>query len=116
MSDRAGDEFRRFVAARSAALLCLAFLLTADRGIAEDVLQTALVRTYLRWRTITGDPERYVRRVLVTVEVRSSPVETRRCRVSHGGGSGPGSARPECGLSPGRAGRHHPERRPRAEV
>jgi DNA-directed RNA polymerase specialized sigma24 family protein len=66
MSDGREEEFRRFVAARSAALLRLAFLLTADRGVAEDVLQTALVRTYLRCPTITGDPERYVRRVLVT--------------------------------------------------
>jgi RNA polymerase sigma-70 factor (sigma-E family) len=67
MSDVRDDEFRRFVADRSAALLRLAYLLTADRGGAEDVLQAALVRTYLRWRKITGDPERYVRRVLVTV-------------------------------------------------
>lgn len=61
------EEFRRFVADRSAELLRLAFLLTADRGRAEDALQTALVRTYLRWGKITADPERYVRRVLVTV-------------------------------------------------
>jgi RNA polymerase sigma-70 factor (sigma-E family) len=67
MSDGRDEEFRRFVAARSAALLRLAFLLTADCGVAEDVLQTALVRAYLRWPAITGDPERYVRRVLVTV-------------------------------------------------
>ncbi len=60
-------EFRRFVGSRSAALLRLAYLLAADRSSAEDLLQTALVRSYLRWRRISGDPERYVRRVLVTV-------------------------------------------------
>jgi RNA polymerase sigma-70 factor (sigma-E family) len=63
------EEFARFVADRSAALLRLAYLLTGDRHDAEDVLQTALVRAYLRWRSITGDPEGYVRRVLVTVSV-----------------------------------------------
>jgi len=60
-------EFRRFVETRSAALLRLAYLLAADRCAAEDLLQIALVRTYLRWRRISSDPERYVRRVLVTV-------------------------------------------------
>src|SRR5260370_7729813 len=59
-------EFRGCVESRSAALLRLAYLLAADRCAAEDVLQIALVRTYLRWRRISSDPERYVRRVLVT--------------------------------------------------
>ncbi|MCW2941551.1 MAG: polymerase [Actinomycetia bacterium] len=60
-------EFRQFVADRSATLLRLAYLLTADRSAAEDLLQIALVRTYLRWRKISTNPEGYVRRVLVTV-------------------------------------------------
>lgn len=68
MADSERDaEFRRFVADRSAALLRLAYLLAADRSSAEDLLQTAFVRTYLRWRRISADPERYARRVLVTV-------------------------------------------------
>ncbi|MGI8332660.1 SigE family RNA polymerase sigma factor [Actinomadura scrupuli] len=60
------EEFRRFVAERSPALLRLAFLLCGDRAQAEDVLQTALLRAYQRWRHITTNPEAYVRRVLVT--------------------------------------------------
>lgn len=60
-------EFREFVAARSAALMRLAWLLAPDRASADDLLQTALLRTYLRWRRIEHDPEAYARRVLVTV-------------------------------------------------
>jgi len=43
------DEFRDFVVARSPALLQVAFLLTGDRGHAEDLLQTALMKTSRRW-------------------------------------------------------------------
>jgi RNA polymerase sigma-70 factor (sigma-E family) len=66
---RAADEsaFEQFVAARSGDLLRLAVLLAADRGHAEDLVQTALVKAYRRWGRITGeDPYPYVRRVLVT--------------------------------------------------
>jgi RNA polymerase sigma-70 factor (sigma-E family) len=59
--------FRQFVSEKSAALLRLAYLLSADRAAAEDVLQIALVRAYLRWGSIESNPEAYVRRVVVTV-------------------------------------------------
>ena len=66
---RAGtdEEFRDFVAARSASPMRLAWLLAPDASAADDLLQTALLRSYLRWRHIHHDPEAYVRRVLVTV-------------------------------------------------
>ncbi|WP_346620663.1 SigE family RNA polymerase sigma factor [Blastococcus montanus] len=60
------DAFEAFVAARSGELLRTAVLLTRDRGHAEDLLQTALVKAYRRWGRISGDPFPYVRRVLVT--------------------------------------------------
>jgi len=60
-------DFRQFVSARSAGLLRLAYLVSADRAAAEDVLQTALVRAYLRWSRIESNPEAYVRRIIVTV-------------------------------------------------
>ena len=60
------DAFEAFVAARSGDLLRTAVLLTRDRGHAEDLLQTALVKAYRRWDRIDGDPYPYVRRVLVT--------------------------------------------------
>jgi RNA polymerase sigma-70 factor (sigma-E family) len=61
-------EFRQFVAARSAALLRTSYLLVGDWAHAEDVLQTALTKTYLAWRRL-GEieaVEAYTRRVLVT--------------------------------------------------
>jgi len=68
-----GDEaeFAAFVAARSRALLRTAFLLCGDWGQAEDLLQTALGRTYLAWPRLRDRdrPEAYVRRVLATTHV-----------------------------------------------
>jgi RNA polymerase sigma-70 factor (sigma-E family) len=67
--DPAGEQaFRDFVAARSGALMRTAFLLVGDRGRAEDLVQTALVKTYVAWGRIR-DPEAvegYVRRTLAT--------------------------------------------------
>jgi RNA polymerase sigma-70 factor (sigma-E family) len=63
--DEAG--FEAFVAARSDDLLRFARLLTRDRGHAEDLLQTALVKAYRRWNRIAADdPYPYVRKALVT--------------------------------------------------
>jgi RNA polymerase sigma-70 factor (sigma-E family) len=62
------DEFTDFVGKWSPALLRVAFLLTSDRGEAEDLLQTALLKTSRRWSRL-DDREAayaYVRRVLVT--------------------------------------------------
>jgi RNA polymerase sigma-70 factor (sigma-E family) len=62
--DRQAD-FDAFVVARSGALLRTAYLLTRDHALAEDLLQTALTRAWFAWSRITGDPEPYVRRILV---------------------------------------------------
>jgi RNA polymerase sigma-70 factor (sigma-E family) len=62
------SEFREFVAARSSSLLRTAYLLVGDWAHAEDVLQTALTKTYLAWRRL-GEleaVEAYARRVVVT--------------------------------------------------
>jgi RNA polymerase sigma-70 factor (sigma-E family) len=64
MADRGG--FDEFVATRTSALLRTAYLLTADHGLAEDLLQTALAKSWFAWGRIDGPPEPYVRRVLVT--------------------------------------------------
>jgi len=58
--------FRDFVAGRSPALLRTAWMLTGDAQLAEDLLQTALARTWPHWSRIEdGHPEAYVRRVMV---------------------------------------------------
>lgn len=58
-------DFDAFVGARSSALLRTAYLLTRDHALAEDLLQTALTKAWFAWRRIDGDPEAYVRRILV---------------------------------------------------
>ena len=60
--------FRNFVEARSGALLRCAYLLVGNREQAEDLLQTALVKTYLAWSRIRdhGAVEAYVRRTIAT--------------------------------------------------
>ncbi|MEU4570536.1 SigE family RNA polymerase sigma factor [Micromonospora sp. NPDC023956] len=65
--DSLEEEFRDFVAARSGALLRTAYLLAGDWATAEDLLQTALTKTYLAWKRNGGIDavEPYARRVLV---------------------------------------------------
>ena len=58
-------DFDAFVAHRSTALLRTAFLLTRDRSLAEDLVQTALAKAWFAWGRIEGNPETYVRRILV---------------------------------------------------
>lgn len=58
-------DFDAFVGARSSALLRTAYLLTRDHALAEDLLQTALAKAWFAWRRIDGEPEAYVRRILV---------------------------------------------------
>jgi len=61
------DGFAAFAAANGRRLRHAARLLTGDEGRAEDLVQTALARTYLRWDRIRAeDPTAYVRRVMYT--------------------------------------------------
>ncbi|GAA0952771.1 SigE family RNA polymerase sigma factor [Virgisporangium aurantiacum] len=64
--DRDGD-FREFVLQRGHALSRVAFLLTGDHQLAEDLVQIALARAAARWPRLVagGDPEPYVRRIMV---------------------------------------------------
>jgi RNA polymerase sigma-70 factor (sigma-E family) len=62
-------EFDAFVAARSPAFIRLAYLLTAgDQHAAEDLLQTSLAKTALKWSKI-DDPEAYLRRVMYRQQI-----------------------------------------------
>lgn len=60
--------FEEFVAARSPALLRAAWLLTGDRQDAEELVQSALVRTCAKFDRIDGEEggsfEAYVRRAM----------------------------------------------------
>ena len=59
-------EFDAFVATRTQGLLRTAYLLVQDEGLAEDLLQTSLTKAWFAWSRIEGEPEAYVRRILVT--------------------------------------------------
>jgi RNA polymerase sigma-70 factor (sigma-E family) len=62
-----GVSFEEFVQACSPRLFRTALLLAGqDRAAAEDLLQVALERTYRHWARVcrSGDPERYVQRIL----------------------------------------------------
>ena len=63
----AEQVFRDFVAARSPALQRTAYLLVGDWALAEDLVQTALIKTYLAWRRLDSVAaiEPYARTVLV---------------------------------------------------
>src|SRR3954452_1099283 len=67
-SPDAAVAFTAFVAARGTALARTAYLIVGDQHRAEDVLQTALAETYLRWHRLrrSDAAEAYVRKAIVT--------------------------------------------------
>src|SRR3954466_6759767 len=72
-------EFEEYVAARGAALERYAFVLTGDAQRSQDLVQTALLKAYRRWRWVVraGHPDAYVRRIVTT-----SYLDWRRLRSS----------------------------------
>ncbi|RSM68648.1 E family RNA polymerase sigma-70 factor [Kibdelosporangium aridum] len=75
--------FEDFVRSRSASLLRTAFLLVGDRGHAEDLLQTTLLRVAWRWSAASEQPEAYARRVLVNLTRDRWRLLGRRVRERH---------------------------------
>lgn len=71
MTQRSHGDFREYVAARGAALLRMAYLLTGNRADAEDLLQAALAKTYLQWARIHDRAalDGYVRRAMVNTQI-----------------------------------------------
>jgi RNA polymerase sigma-70 factor (sigma-E family) len=61
------SDFDSYVAERGAALLRVAYLLTGDRHLAEDLVQDVLATAYLRWGRVSSADSRdaYVRTMLV---------------------------------------------------
>jgi RNA polymerase sigma-70 factor (sigma-E family) len=78
----AGDreQFEEFMTSRWAGLVRLAFGLTGDRWLAEDLAQTALASAYASWWRVrrADDPDAYVRRILIN----ASKSRLRRRRVA----------------------------------
>jgi RNA polymerase sigma-70 factor (sigma-E family) len=68
-----GDDpgFRDYVTARRRSLLRTAYLLTGNRADAEDLVQSALAKTYLAWDRIEDRSalDGYVRRAMVNTHI-----------------------------------------------
>ncbi|MFC6153177.1 SigE family RNA polymerase sigma factor [Nocardioides yefusunii] len=78
------EEFTEFVAARYSALVRTARFLVADAHAAEDLVQDALVKCVGAWPRINGDPEGYVRTVMVRTNIsRWRRVRLREHAVEH---------------------------------
>ncbi|HST68014.1 MAG TPA: SigE family RNA polymerase sigma factor [Mycobacteriales bacterium] len=72
-------EFSQYVTARGPALERFAYVLTGDADLAQDLVQTALLKAYRRWRWVARveHPDAYVRRI-----VTRSYLDWRRRRSS----------------------------------
>jgi RNA polymerase sigma-70 factor (sigma-E family) len=77
---RERQQFEEFMTSRWPGLVRLAFGLTGDRWLAEDLAQTALVNAYASWWRVrrADDPDAYVRRILIN----ASKNRWRRSRVA----------------------------------
>ncbi|MDQ6659118.1 MAG: SigE family RNA polymerase sigma factor [Actinomycetota bacterium] len=71
MDPIAEGRFKDFVAANSARMIRIAFLIAGNQSAAEDLLQDTLVRLYKVWPSLRGDepPLNYVRRIIYTTHV-----------------------------------------------
>ena len=65
------EAFAEFATSRHGALYRYAYLLTGDRGLAEDLVQEALVKTYVGWHRLRdpNNAEAYTRRVITTTAI-----------------------------------------------
>ncbi|MFC9691708.1 SigE family RNA polymerase sigma factor [Kribbella sp. NPDC056951] len=64
-------EFEEFTISRQRALFRYAYLLIGDRGLAEDLLQESLTKTYVRWNKLrdSANAEAYTRKVMTNTAI-----------------------------------------------
>ena len=71
MTTRDSAAFAEFARGRSHALFRVAYLMVGDHGLAEDLLQEALTKTYVAWPRLR-DPskaEAYTRKAITTTAI-----------------------------------------------
>ncbi|HEX5533592.1 MAG TPA: SigE family RNA polymerase sigma factor [Actinomycetales bacterium] len=96
-SDREA-ELRVLVEARWAALVRFGYLLTGDRGHAEDLVQAALEKCWPKWRSIRSDsPERYIRAAMANLAASQWRRKRHREVPLEDAGHGPSHAGPADG-------------------
>lgn len=71
MAGRDRDLFAEFVAARSGALHRAAYLMVGDAGLAQDLVQEALTKTYVAWPRLRdpANAEAYTRKAITTTAI-----------------------------------------------
>ncbi len=86
-------DFEEFAASRWPGLVRLAYGLTGDRWLAEDLAQTTLARAYAAWWRVSraADPDAYLHRILIN----SSNRRFRRRRVAEQQGDPPDTPVPD---------------------
>src|SRR3954467_9593433 len=71
MASRDSAAFAEFVGARSGSLFRAAYLMVGDHGLAEDLLQEALTKTYVAWPRLreADKAEAYTRKAITTTAI-----------------------------------------------
>ncbi|HLT10756.1 MAG TPA: SigE family RNA polymerase sigma factor [Micromonosporaceae bacterium] len=71
MASREWATFAEYVSARSAALHRAAYLMVGDVGLAQDVVQEALIRTHGAWSRLhtAANAEAYTRKAITTIAI-----------------------------------------------
>jgi RNA polymerase sigma-70 factor (sigma-E family) len=67
VKDADEEQFREFMVGKWPTLVRLAYGLTGDRGLAEDLAQTTLANVYASWPKVSraSDPDAYTFRILL---------------------------------------------------
>jgi RNA polymerase sigma-70 factor (sigma-E family) len=70
MADESGG-FVEFATSRHGALYRYAYLLAGDRGLAEDLVQEALTKTYVAWKRLddVANADAYTRKVITNTAI-----------------------------------------------
>jgi RNA polymerase sigma-70 factor (sigma-E family) len=71
MAERDTAAFAEFVAARSPALFRTAYVMVGDHGLAQDLVQEALTKTYVAWPRLreVHKAEAYTRKAITTTYI-----------------------------------------------
>lgn len=77
------SEFVEYVASRQTQLRRIAYAICGDWSRADDVLQTALTKLYVAWPRVRreGEPDAYVRRIIVRSHIDEGRRPWRRERA-----------------------------------
>ena len=99
VASRDWATFAEYVSARSAALHRAAYLMVGDVGLAQDVVQEALIRTHGAWLRLhaAANAEAYTRKAIATIAIDWSRRKARSVELS--------SHRPPDRTTPGHADR-----------